>query len=111
MTIEDLDVVDTIGLHPTTGEVGLMIIDHLEWAEDGRSNKEHLYLLREKVNTYVAFIESGEIYESYPEARGKEPVIIVFGLDPMNQEAKVFFEKIKASLLKAGHKIRFKPLR
>jgi len=110
MTIENLGVVDRIAWHPKTGEVGLMIIDHLEWTEDDRSNKEHMYLLQEKINRYLAFIESGEIYQSYPKARGREPVIIVLALDPMNQEAEAFFEEIKAFLLKAGHKIRFQQL-
>ena len=29
-------------------------------------------MLQDKLNDYLAFIESGEIYESYPQARGRE---------------------------------------
>jgi hypothetical protein len=110
MTIENLDVVDYIAWHPKTEEVGLMIIDHLGWTDDDQSNKEHMYLLQEKINRYVAFIESGEIYRSYSKARGRDLVIIVLARDPMNREAETFFEKVKAFLLKAGHKIRLEPL-
>lgn len=57
----------------------LVITDHLEWggkAEQG----EHLLLLQEKINTYIAFIESGEIYTEIPGALGKHPIIRVLGL-------------------------------
>jgi len=110
MTIENLDVVDFIARDVKTGEVGLIIVDHLGWTNDDQSNKEHMYLLQEKINKYLAFIESGEIYQSYPKARGREPVIIVFARDPMNREAKAFFEEVKAFLLKAGHKLRLQPI-
>ena len=38
-------------------------------------DSEHLLLLQEKLNSYLAFIESGEIYESYPRAMGRQLVI------------------------------------
>ena len=34
----------------------LMISDHLDWEEEG----EHLFLLQEKINDYVEFIQSGQ---------------------------------------------------
>lgn len=34
-----------------------------------------MHLFEEKINTHLAFIESGQIYESYPKAEGKELVI------------------------------------
>ncbi len=40
------------------------IADHLEW-----DNREHLLALQEKINNYLSFIESGEIYEARPDAR------------------------------------------
>jgi hypothetical protein len=110
MTIEESNIVDSIAWHPQTEEVGLTITDHLEWTGDDQTDKEHMLLLQEKINTYLAFIQSGEIYESYPKARGRELVIIVFGTFPMNREAASFFEEIKAFLAKAGYQLRFWPL-
>ena len=41
------------------------IADDREW-----NDWEHLLALQEKVNNYLAFIESGEIYTARPKARG-----------------------------------------
>lgn len=70
MSIEQTNVVDFIGIEESTGRVVLTISDHLPWDDD-----EHFPLLQEKLNRYLAFIESGEIHESYPEASGRMPVI------------------------------------
>jgi hypothetical protein len=107
MTIDNLGVVDRIDWNSETDEVALIIIDHLSWTGDDQSNKEHMYFLQEKVNTYLEFIESGEIYQSCPKARAREIVILVMAMDPLSQEAEAFFEKVKAFVLKAGHKMRF----
>lgn len=64
MSIEDLQIVDFIGTD-SDDVVVLTISDHLEW------DNEHLLKLQEKVNTYLSFIESGEVYEAYPLSKGK----------------------------------------
>lgn len=61
MTIENVNIVDSIGTDLESKKVILTISDHLEWAND-----EHLLLLQEKLNTYIQFVESGELRESYP---------------------------------------------
>lgn len=56
MSVEDLNTIDCIGIPiETPHEVNLGISDHLEW---DASLDEHLYLLQEKINTYLRFIES-----------------------------------------------------
>lgn len=65
MSIEDQNSVDAIGVDES-GIVILTISDHLEWDND------HLFLLQEKINVYLAFLESGEVYEAYPDSKGKE---------------------------------------
>ncbi|MDR6534474.1 DUF6572 domain-containing protein [Variovorax soli] len=63
MTVENTSIVDAVGTDTETGEVRLSIIDHLPW------DTEHLRLLQDKINVYLGFIESGEIYVSYPSAK------------------------------------------
>jgi hypothetical protein len=65
VTVEQLDVVDFAAIDPKTDEVLLVITDHLEWTGEDQPDKEHMLILQEKINRYLAFIESGEIYESY----------------------------------------------
>lgn len=65
MSIEDQDSVDAIGVDEK-GVIVLTISDHLEW------NDEHLFLLQGKINTYLTFLELGQVHETYPYSRGKE---------------------------------------
>lgn len=65
MSIEDQDSIDAIGID-NEGVVVLTISDHLAWDD------KHLLLLQEKINIYLAFLESGEVFESYPDSRGRE---------------------------------------
>ena len=62
MTIEQLDVVDFIGVEKYTNKVILTISDHLDWEKE----EEHLHLMQRKINAYINFIESGELCETVP---------------------------------------------
>lgn len=64
MSIDQPRAVDFCGISKADGCCVLMISDHREW-----NDWEHLLALQEKLNNYLAFIESGEIYEARPEAR------------------------------------------
>jgi hypothetical protein len=107
MTIEQTDVVDIIGTNPKTNEVLLVISDHLEWTDDDQSDKFHMYLLQQKFNSYLEFIESGEIYRTYPDAIGKEIVIKIMAKFPMNDQASAFLERARAIVMTFGYKIEF----
>ncbi|WP_370590617.1 DUF6572 domain-containing protein, partial [Xylophilus sp. ASV27] len=56
MNVENTTIVDAVGTDKETDEVRLSIFDHLPW------DTEHLRLLQDKINVYLGFIESGEIY-------------------------------------------------
>jgi len=82
MTVEQTNKVDLISVDPKTQDVVMTISDHLDWAD----KETHLLLLQEKINSYLAFIESGEILASYPIAKGRPVVIdVVFmhEIDPV----------------------------
>ncbi|OCG41486.1 DUF6572 domain-containing protein [Gilliamella sp. Bif1-4] len=76
MTIEDLNKVDMIGI-PKENEsiVSLGFTDHLSWHK-GKEIEEHLFLIQEKINSYIRFVESGEIYKSFPAAKGRDKFLI-----------------------------------
>ena len=67
MAVDNTKTIDLIGIDNETGIVILTISDHLDWKE----TDTHLVLLQDKINCYLRFIESGEIYETYPEAKNK----------------------------------------
>ncbi|WP_374762261.1 DUF6572 domain-containing protein [Massilia scottii] len=62
-----------INVDPITGDVVLNITDHLPF----EGHNDHLFVLQEKINTYLSFVESGEILESFPTAKSRSVVIKV----------------------------------
>jgi hypothetical protein len=67
VSIDQRKVVDFVGIRSADGRCTLTISDHLPW-----SDPAHVAQLEDKLNDYLAFIESGEIYQKFPEARGRE---------------------------------------
>lgn len=67
-TVAQPDVVDWLGIDHD-GNISLTVVDDLDWSDELR----HLWLLQEKLNSYLAFIESGEVFESVLEQFGRRP--------------------------------------
>ena len=62
MSVVDKDKVDGIALTEDK-IIKLLITDHLSWEKE----YEHLLILQEKINSYLAFCESDQYREIYPE--------------------------------------------
>jgi uncharacterized protein DUF6572 len=110
MAIDQTNVVDFVGIEPNKNEAQLIISDHLEWDKGERADSEHMYLLQEKINSYLRFVESGEIYTSYPKSRGKKLVIRVVAKHDLNSNGKSFFQRIEETLFASGFVITFERL-
>lgn len=98
MTVEITGVIDIITVDSSTDDVVLVISDHLPF----EGNDEHLFVLQEKINTYLSFVESGEMLESFPTAKGRPIVITVICKFAPSHLAKKFFEKVEAIVREAG---------
>jgi hypothetical protein len=104
MSITDTKVVDIIAVPEWEPEnVVLVIADHLEWGEQG----EHLLLLQEKINTYVAFIESGKLLERYPPSNGRKPKIRINGLYELPEQGELFIDRVTEVLKGVGIGMEF----
>lgn len=68
MTVEELKVVDISAFDRRKGRIYLAIADHLGWGED--KEEHHLLCLQAKINTYLHFIESGQLNEQFPDWAG-----------------------------------------
>jgi hypothetical protein len=97
MSVEQTDKVDFIGVDDATGDVALGISDHLEWADE-----DHLRILQDKINAYLRFVESGEILESYPDARGRHVTIELIARCEPDQKATRFLDRVRKTLEGAG---------
>jgi CRP-like cAMP-binding protein len=102
MSVEQLDVIDVISTD-TTGNVILAVSDHLDWSD----TDQHQLILQEKLNKYLAFVESGEILESYPDAKGRPIVFrVVFKFSP-DAQGYEFLTKTRAVIESAGFTLRY----
>ena len=106
MTVEQTNLVDLVSVITSKNEVVLTISDHLEWDE----KNEHLLLLQEKLNSYLAFIESGELLRSYPSATGRSVVVDVVCKHPLNSVAKGFFDRGATIFKDAGFRLDYQIL-
>lgn len=106
MSVEDVNKIDAIGIPKDDLElVNLGIADHLPWEPPV---EEHLYKLQEKINSYIRFIESGEIYESFPAAKNtsKKLIEICFQYEP-SDEAVYFLQKVRDVLASVDIDFRY----
>ena len=103
MAIDKTDVIDFIGIDKGSGEVILTIADHLDWNDE----LNHLLLLQEKINSYLRFIESGELLEKFPEAKGRKPVVEVTLKYKMPPQGETFFAKVGPVLYEADVEFRY----
>jgi hypothetical protein len=99
MSIEQIKTVDAIGLDNATNSVILTISDHLDWLEQADN---HLFLLQEKLNSYLSFIESKETIEVYPNAKNRKAVIEIIYKYPLNEQAQEFYKKVEQIIKNAG---------
>ena len=94
MTVDTTNVVDLVAYFESRpGPVTLTMPswNHLPWADiDGDGfEREHAWLLQGKINTYLAFIETGQLVSEYPAVAGKDIVIKIianYPLSPLGQK-------------------------
>jgi hypothetical protein len=104
-------VIDLVAVSPDRTVV-LFLLDDLDWADVGG----HLVVLEEKLNSYLRFVESGEMY-GRPEMEGVAKLgamagvrIHVVAKASFPEEARAFFEYVEQTLMAAGigfvHEVR-----
>ncbi len=105
MSIENPDTIDFATFDNASGDLWLTISDHLPW-EMGNEG-DHLLLLQDKLNTYLRFIESGEVFDKVDGSKGRLILINIVGKYPLSPAAQMFIENAKAAIEKAGFGLRF----
>jgi hypothetical protein len=109
MAVDNPDVVDIMSIDPC-GSVVLTVSDHLDWI----NSASHQSILQAKINRYLAFVESGEILDRYPDARGRNVVIQVITQHGPDAEALSFLERARHAVGQAGIEFvwrRYQPAR
>ena len=102
MSVENLNVIDIVSIDKD-GNAVLTISDHLEWD----LNNEHLLILQKKINIYLGSLENGSLYESYPQAKGRDIAINIIAKYPPNKDGEIFIERAKETIESAKYKFSF----
>lgn len=97
MSVDQTNVIDFITTH-VNGSIVLVISDHLAWNDVD----EHLLLLQKKINSYLQFIESEQIINKYPTAKGKQIEIEVKAKYQPDEQGLRFLNLCKKKLESAG---------
>lgn len=104
MSIEELETIDAVCIDPLRAICLLTVVDHLPWSP------AHLEALQCKINRYLRWIESGEIYLHYPKAAGCEFHIVITAIFEPDSVAKGFIDQAKAELEASGFELTIVPL-
>ena len=99
MGLAQTNQIDHVGINRNTGNVVLSIFDELDWRDEG----SHLKLLQEKFNTYLAYIETEQLYEGSPELRNKQVDIFVYARFPYSSEGEKFLGLASQTISEAGY--------
>lgn len=86
MSLDKPNIVDAIGDEKIGGAVTLSIIDAWDWSDEAK----HLFALQAKINAYLEFVQSGQLFEVRPSARGKKLKIDIITKFPLSENAAKF---------------------
>lgn len=104
MSIEESELVDAVVIDAAAGTCCLVIVDHLPW------DRAHLHLLQTKLNHYLRFVESGEIFVRHPGAADCDVLFEVEAIHAPTREAAAFFTEARVLLEAAGFGLAVVPL-
>src|SRR5262245_49517249 len=105
MSISETNVIDFVSIDYASGDVLVTLTDHLPWDEEDEG--EHCLLLQEKFNTYLAYIEGGQILDQVPDALSRKIVINLVGKYPLGPMGKTFLRRAREVIEGAGFHLNY----
>ena len=100
MAIENTNILDGMGYDEDSKTLFLLIEDELSW--DKQKEMEHLNLLREKINSYIAYIGMGEYRTKYKNEVIKKKVIEIHSKYSLSENAKKYMDIAKKTTKSAN---------
>jgi hypothetical protein len=106
MAVDDPKIVDFVSVDSKGKRAFLTISDHLDW-EDAY---EHQLILQQKLNTYLRFVESGELVERFPDTKGLPVVFDIRFMYEPDESGSRFLERAREVVVSAGFSLSYKTL-
>jgi hypothetical protein len=103
MAVNETTIIDVISIDKDRGII-LTISDHLAWADC----ETHLAMLKEKINTYCQYVESGQLYDEYPNFRDRLPTIYLVLFHDPPADGVEFLLAVRELLEKEGLSFEWK---
>lgn len=109
-TIEQSDIIDHLTVD-VSGSIDLVVVDPLDWSD----THAHIFALQRKLDRYLDFVESGEVFERLRklghEVAHVTPIkITIVARYPLPDEPRAFFEYARDTVAKSGvqlhHQVR-----
>ena len=100
--VDNASQIDAIANDKENACLVLLITDHLNWDNEF----EHLKILQDKINAYVAFIESEQYDEIYPNADFKMAMIEIHFKYDITDNCQKFLQVVQDQLGQIGIKIK-----
>ena len=88
MSLDTPSTIDALSDDKDGAAVSLAIIDGWDWSDEA----QHLVALQAKLNAYFDFVQSGQIFETRPGARGKRLRIDLLTKYPLPDKAERFLQ-------------------
>ena len=93
----DTNTVDGMAYDEQNNALRMLLTDPLEWT-GSLSEHEHLSLLQEKINNYIAFIEDKQYKSVYPDKSFREFVIEIHFKYDIPENCKKFLGAVDSQL-------------
>lgn len=98
--VKDSNAIDIVTHDPATDEIVVIMIEDRAWSVDPEQPDQ----LLKKINTYLHFVEDGDLLQHFPQAIG-QPVRLQLDCNaPPVGEAKQLVEEAQRVLLSRGIK-------
>jgi hypothetical protein len=106
MSVHEIDTVDYIYLEEASEAPVLVVSDPLGWTP--LEEDPHLELLSQKLNTQIAFVNTGQIVQVWPEYRdGRIVWVEVAGRCALSPRAEAFYQHASEVMAAANMQLRF----
>jgi hypothetical protein len=92
MSVMEANTIDIVVPANGDGFAELIIVDPLPWKID---EGDHLVALQSKINTYLAFVESGQLVEDFPQTKGRKIILKINALHPPSAEGEKFLSAVR----------------
>lgn len=97
MPVDEPNTIDIVA-QAANGDVSLVVSDHLDWGD----SLEHQRILQAKLNAYLRFVESGEVFDKFPNARDKPISIEIVFFEKPDRDGRIFLTLWEQTFREAG---------